>query len=112
MPRAFSGRERALIRRRRLQAGRDRLAAFGGRASVDDVVRAAGTSKGAFNLLYESRDALRLDVLEQLEAALQLRPLVEALAPSVSPGDGLRPLLRGSPTIRQSDPLLRRLGPA
>jgi AcrR family transcriptional regulator len=111
MPRAFSERERDLIRRRLVQAGRRHFAAYGMRASVDDLVRAAGISKGAFYLFYESKEAVLLDVLEQLEAELQARLLDQVLAPGVSPRDGLRALLRQSLTIRQTDPLLRRLGP-
>lgn len=111
MPRAFSERERDVIRQRLLQAGRDQFAAFGSRASVDDMVRAAGISKGAFYLFYESKEALLLDVLEALEATLQSRLLDQALAAGVSPRDSLRQLLRQSLTVRQTDPLLRRLGP-
>src|SRR5262244_3922872 len=111
MPRAFSERERDVIRRMLLQAGREQFAAYGMRASVGDLVRAAGISKGAFYLFYESKEALLMDVLEQHEAELQARLLDEALAPGVSPTDSLRELLRRSLTIRQTDPLLRRLGP-
>ena len=67
MPRPFSARERDLLRRRLLEASRDAFAAFGSRASVDDVVRAAGISQGAFYLFYESKEALLLDLLEQPE---------------------------------------------
>lgn len=111
MPRGFSEREREAIRQRLLRAGRERFAAFGMRASVDDLVRAAGISKGAFYLFYESKEALLLDVLEQLEAGVQARLLDHVLAAGVSPRDSLRELLRRSLTIRRTDPLLRRLGP-
>jgi AcrR family transcriptional regulator len=111
VPRAFSERERDLIRRRLVQAGRRHFAAFGLRASVDDLVRAAGISKGAFYLFYESKEAVLLDVLEQLEAEVQARLLDQALAPGASPRDSLRELLRQSLTIRRTEPLLRRLGP-
>jgi AcrR family transcriptional regulator len=111
MPKAFSDRERQVIRQVLLQAGREQFAAYGMRASVDDLVRAAGISKGAFYLFYESKEALLLDLLEQHEAMLQARLLEQVLAPGMSPRDSLRELLRQSLTIRQTDPLLRRLGP-
>jgi AcrR family transcriptional regulator len=111
MPRPFSDRERDAIRQQLLQGGRAQFAAFGLRASVDDLVRAAGISKGAFYLFYDSKEALLVDLLEQHEALLQARLLEQVLAPGVSPRDSLRALLRQSLTIRQTDPLLRRLGP-
>jgi AcrR family transcriptional regulator len=111
MPRAFSERERDVIRQRLLRAGREQFAAYGMRASVDDLVRAAGISKGAFYLFYDSKEALLLDLLEQHEATLQGRLLEQARAPGLSPRDSVRELLRQSLTIRQTDPLLRRLGP-
>jgi AcrR family transcriptional regulator len=111
MPRRFSERERDAIRQKLLQGGREQFAAFGVRASVDDLVRAAGISKGAFYLFYDSKEALLVDLLERHEAVLQARLLDHVLAPGVSPRDSLRELLRQSLTIRQTDPLLRRLGP-
>ena len=111
MPRAFSDQERHLVQQRLRQAGREAFAAYGLRASVDDLVRAAGISKGAFYLFHESKEALLLDILTEVEADLQARLLDRVLAPGVAPRESLRELLRQTISARQADPLLRRLGP-
>jgi AcrR family transcriptional regulator len=111
MPRAFSERERDVIRERLRQGGREAFAAYGLRASVDDLVRMAGISKGAFYLFYESKEALLLEILEGVEADLQARLLQRVLAPGLSPAESVSELLRQTLTARRADPLLRRLGP-
>ena len=66
MPRPFSERERDLVRQRLLQAGREAFASFGlRRTAVDDLARAAGISKGAFYLFFDSKEGLLLEILER-----------------------------------------------
>jgi AcrR family transcriptional regulator len=112
VPRPFSERERDLVRQRLLHAGRDAFATFGlRRAAVDDLVRAAGISKGAFYLFFDSKEALLLEILEQFEADFQTRLLERVLRPGISPRDSVRELLRDTVAARSTSPLLRRLGP-
>src|SRR5262249_53325974 len=110
MPRAFSELERELIRNRLRQVGRQAFATYGlRRTAVDDLVAAAGISKGAFYLFYDSKEALLLDVLEQFEAEFQDRVLGSVLRPDITPQDSLRQLLRQALAARTSEPLLQRL---
>jgi AcrR family transcriptional regulator len=110
MPRAFSERERDLIRQRLRAAGRQAFTDFGlRRTAVDDLVRAAGISKGAFYLFYESKEELLIELLEQIETELQTRLLARALSPELSVEQSLRELLQEAVSARRTQPLLRRL---
>jgi AcrR family transcriptional regulator len=110
VPRPFSPDERARIRQRLRDAGRE---AFGGyglrRTSVDDLAQAAGISKGAFYLFFASKEALLLDLLERFEADFQRRVLDDVLRPEFTPVESLRALLHAALVVRGSDPVLRNL---
>jgi AcrR family transcriptional regulator len=110
VPRAFSERERDLIRQRLRAAGRQAFADFGlRRTAVDDLVRAAGISKGAFYLFYESKEELLLELLEQLETELQTKLLARVLKPELAVEQSLRELLQETVVARRTQPLLRHL---
>jgi len=69
MPRGFSETERRAIRARLEHEGRKAIARVGlRRLRVDDLVKAAGISKGAFYLFFASKEALVLAVLATVEA--------------------------------------------
>lgn len=82
MPRAFHEEERAQIRATLLDVARHH-AERGGlrRVPVDDLVRAAGISKGAFYLFFESKEALLVAMLAQVETELRQRMRAALLAP-------------------------------
>ncbi|MBV9579461.1 MAG: helix-turn-helix transcriptional regulator, partial [Chloroflexi bacterium] len=64
VPRPFSPDERSLITQRLRAVARTAFASSGLRhVTVDDLARAAGISKGAFYLFYDSKEALLLDLL-------------------------------------------------
>ena len=64
-PRAFSEQEKQYVRQRLIEAAHDFLSTTGIRkTTVDSLCRAAGISKGAFYLFYESKELLFLDALE------------------------------------------------
>src|SRR5919108_6433943 len=95
MPRAFSDADRERIRKRLRQAGRDSFATLGlRRTAVDDLVRAAGISKGAFYLFYESKEELLQEILEQVEGTLLSGVLERSLMPSLTARQSLRELFR------------------
>jgi len=72
MPRPFAEEERELLRHKLLDAARRRIEEVGVRAmSVADLARQVGISKGAFYLLYESKDALVMGVLGDAEAEVR-----------------------------------------
>lgn len=76
MPRAFTDREREHIDAQLHQAIRELVPQLGlARTTVTALARAAGVSKGAFYLFYESKEALVLAALLQDEAALRAEAL-------------------------------------
>jgi AcrR family transcriptional regulator len=110
VPRAFSERERDLIRQRLRSAGRQAFTDFGlRRTAVDDLVRAAGISKGAFYLFYESKEELLLELLEQHEQELQTKHQVRVLSTQFTVSQSMRELLQEAVSARRTQPLLRRM---
>lgn len=107
MPRAFSEREREVIGARLRAAARDAFRAHGlRRTNVEELARAAGISKGAFYLFYPSKEALFLDILQDIEATLRARLLREVDA---APERGIHLILTTALSLRESEPLLERL---
>lgn len=113
MPRAFSPDERSRIEEGLRAAGRQAFSAHGlRRVTVDDLARAAGISKGAFYLFFDSKEALLLDLLQRFEADFQRTVLDEVLRPEFGPVESLRTLLRTAVALRGTEPLLRNLSDA
>jgi AcrR family transcriptional regulator len=70
MPKAFTEQERQGVIERLLAEGYRLFVTYGIRkTSVEELASAAGISKGAFYLFYESKEALFMDVMEQTEQA-------------------------------------------
>ncbi len=64
MPKAFTDKEKEAIRERLLEGGRECVARFGIRkTTVDDLVKIAGISKGAFYIFYPTKEHLFYDVI-------------------------------------------------
>lgn len=70
-PKAFSAQEKDLVRSKLIDAAGSFLATTGIRkTSVEELAHAAGISKGAFYMFYESKELLFLDALEQEQALI------------------------------------------
>src|SRR5512145_1088453 len=68
MPKAFSDHEKEDIRAQMLDKGKQLFEKQGiKKTSVDELAHAAGISKGAFYLFYESKEELFMEILEGLE---------------------------------------------
>jgi AcrR family transcriptional regulator len=68
MPKGFTEREKELIRARLLQAAHKQFSAYGlKKTNIEELAQAAKISKGAFYLFYESKEALFMDVVEEVE---------------------------------------------
>jgi AcrR family transcriptional regulator len=110
VPRPFSPEERAQITQRLREVGRSAFTTYGlRRVTVDDLARAAGISKGAFYLFFDSKEALLLDLFERFEADFQRDLLDRVLRPELGPVQSLRTLLRTAVAVRGTDPLMRNL---
>ena len=65
-PRAFTEQEKGVIQKKLMDAAEDALSTTGIRkTTVEDLAKAAGISKGAFYLFYDSKELLFLDALER-----------------------------------------------
>jgi AcrR family transcriptional regulator len=67
-PRAFSAEEKERVRERLIAAAERFLGSTGIRkTTVEDLAKAAGISKGAFYLFYESKEILFMDALDRAQ---------------------------------------------
>jgi AcrR family transcriptional regulator len=85
MPKAFTEHEKDVIRQQLLQNGYRLFSAHGLRkTNVEELAVAAGISKGAFYLFYPFKEALFMDVVEQVEQRFreELFRLVDLPGPS------------------------------
>lgn len=103
-PRAFTADETDRIRDRLHEAARESFALHGlRRTTVDDLARAAGISKGAFYRFHESKEALLVTLLDEIEADLHDR--VEA-AVRADPANGLGVMVDTALDAVRTNPLL------
>jgi len=74
MPKTFTDSERAYIRRRLLEEGKQCLSQFGLRkTTVDELVRRANIPKGTFYLFYDSKELLFFDVFMAFQNEIQTK---------------------------------------
>lgn len=72
MPRPFAAGERELLKQKLRTAARQRIEEAGVRTmSIADLTRQVGISKGAFYVLFESKDQLVMAVLSEVEDELR-----------------------------------------
>jgi AcrR family transcriptional regulator len=113
MPRPFSEQERVTIRAQ-LRDKAQRLFETRGlrKTSVDEIAQAAGISKGAFYLFYESKEALCLDLLESIESRLRASVLEQTLRAGRGARQRVAQILRSFLTSWEEYPLLRTFSQA
>ncbi len=70
-PKAFSEDEKAMVRNKLIETAKGYLATTGiKKTTVEELSRAAGISKGAFYLFYDSKELLFLDALESIQSKI------------------------------------------
>jgi AcrR family transcriptional regulator len=110
MPRGFTEREKAIIRADLLSRGADLFAAHGlKKTNVEDLTRAAGISKGAFYLFYESKEQLFFEIIERIENDYQARLLQAIADEQLPPRERMAKLLSDSVALLHENPLLSQL---
>ena len=108
MPRGFNDREKEIIRTALIEKGQEYFERFGlKKTSVEELAQAAGISKGAFYLFFESKEALFMDVIELAEENFRRQVLatVDQLGPS--PRARLVHVLKTAFSIWRKVPLLQ-----
>ena len=95
MPRPFADEERTLLKQKLHAAARQRIEQSGVRSmSVADLARQVGISKGAFYLLYESKDTLVMEILDEVEYEVRNRLLEVAADRAGSPSEVMSGVVR------------------
>ena len=108
MPRAFTENEKRLIGKRLLKQGYKLFSAYGlKKTSVEEIAKAAGISKGAFYIFYESKEALFMDVIEEAEIRVRQELLAVIDLPGPSPRARLFAVLKKAFDLFESIPILQ-----
>ncbi len=108
MPRAFTDEERKQITQRLLEAGQKQFTTYGlKKTNVEELAVAAGISKGAFYLFYESKEALLMDLMEQAEVLYRQEVLAVIDSPGLSARDRLYTVLQKAFTLWKTFPILQ-----
>jgi len=108
MPKAFTDDERQQIGEQLLRAGDKYFAAHGlKKTTIDELAEAAGISKGAFYLFYESKEALFMDVVERAEARFRQDVLAVIDQPGESPRARLFAVFKLAFTLWRTIPILK-----
>jgi len=110
MPKAFTEQEKELIRKRLLEQGHKQFSAYGLRkTNIEELAEAAGISKGAFYLFYASKEALFMDVVEQVEHRFRQEIFAMVDLPGPSPRARLFAILHKAFRLVKAIPLLQFL---
>jgi AcrR family transcriptional regulator len=108
MPKGFSENEKKLIGERLLEQGYRQFSAHGlKKTNVEELATAAGISKGAFYLFYESKEALFMDVIELTEKRFRQELLEAVDLPGPSPRARLLAMLHKAFDLFKTIPILQ-----
>ncbi len=108
MPKAFSEYEKKVIRQRLLEQGYRLFAAHGLRkTNIEELAAAAGISKGAFYLFYDSKETLFLDVMEMAEEQFRQKVLADVARPGPTPHARMLALLKDIFPLWKTVPVLK-----
>ena len=111
MPRAFTDEEKEVIRAQMREKGKKLFEKQGlKKTSVDELTQAAGISKGAFYLFYESMEELFLEILEGLEADFRTRIFDFSISPQSNARQLLAKLFKDALLTWDEYPLLKNFG--
>jgi len=108
MPKPFSEQERQIIQQRLLDKGHELFCKHGlKKVNVEELAKAANISKGAFYQFFESKEALFMDVVEEVEKNYRVQLLKEIDLPGPSPHARFRSVLEKSLSLWKEIPLLQ-----
>jgi AcrR family transcriptional regulator len=108
MPKAFTQQEKDWISRRLLEQGYKQFSAYGlKKTNIEELADAAGISKGAFYLFYDSKESLFMDVAEEAEKRFRQEVLAVIDLPGPSPRARLTAALQKAFTLWKEIPILR-----
>lgn len=110
MPKAWSEREKNLVKKTLQTEGKKLFEKFGlQKTTVDDIVRAAHISKGAFYLFYPSKEMLYLEISEAIQGENRKKIYDKVFEPAASRKEGFKAALRLALDLLTSTPMYRQL---
>lgn len=110
MPKAFTEHEKELISTRLLEQGDKIFSVYGlKKTNVEEIARAVGISKGAFYNFYPSKEALFMDIIEEVEKRTRKGILAAIDLPGPSPRARLFAVLKYAVAQFKSVPILKFL---
>jgi AcrR family transcriptional regulator len=108
MPKGFTEYEKKLISQRLLEQGYKQFSAYGlKKTNIEELAQAAGISKGAFYIFYESKEALFMDVVEMAEKRYRQELLAVVDLPGPSPRARLTAVLEKAIALLKTMPILQ-----
>jgi len=108
MPKSFSEAEKEIIRRKLLEQGYKQFSVYGlKKTNIDELAAAAGISKGAFYIFYESKEALFLDVAKMAENQFRQQMLAVVDLPGESSRARLSAVFKKTLSLWKTIPMLQ-----
>jgi len=109
VPRIFSSQDRAAIRGKLIEVGRDYFQRFGiKKTAVEELAKAAGIAKGTFYHFFESKEDLCMEIFEEEEQAMRAQ-VSQILSSRAGPKETVRGLLAYALDFTRNDSLLATL---
>ena len=113
MPKAWSEREKELIKKTLLSEGKTLFEKYGlQKTTVDEIVNAAQISKGSFYIFYQSKEELYFDVLDSTEHELREKIFENVFKPEINRQDSFKSFLRQMVEVLTSMPLYEQMNAA
>ncbi len=113
MPKAWSEREKELIKKTLLSEGKKLFEKYGlQKTTVDEIVNAAQISKGSFYIFYQSKEELYFDVLDSTEQELREKIFENVFKPEINRRDSFKSFLNQMVEILTSMPLYEQINAA
>ena len=113
MPKAWSEREKELIKKTLLSEGKTLFEKYGlQKTTVDEIVNAAQISKGSFYIFYQSKEELYFDVLDSAENELREKIFENVFKPEINRQDSFKSFLSQMVEVLTSMPLYEQMNAA
>ncbi len=113
MPKAWSEREKELIKKTLLSEGKKLFEKYGlQKTTVDEIVNAAQISKGSFYIFYQSKEELYFDVLDSAERELREKIFENVFKPGINRRDSFISFLSQMVEVLTTMPLYEQMNAA